>query len=221
MKDIKAVIFDMDGVIFDTERLYLKTWEKIFDEYGYTMTKEIYTSVMGSGRDNVKKTFLKIYGDSLPIEEMYLKKDIMIKESIKNGEVSIKDGALEILNFLKENNIKIALATSATKKRVTLQLKLSHIEHLFDTVVCKDDIKNAKPDPEIFLKAAELLFEKPQNCIVIEDSLSGIKAAYNGNITAFHVVDLKKPNKEILEYSYKSFRDLFEIKEEIEGILKR
>lgn len=218
MRNIKAVIFDMDGVIFDTERVYLDTWTKVFDQYGYKMTKEVYTSVMGSGRDNVKRIFLKIYGDSLPIEEMYEKKDIMIKKSIQNGEVPLKDGAVSLLKFLKENDIKTALATSAPLFRVKMQVGGEGIGYLFDTIVCKDDIKNAKPDPEIFLKAAEKLNEKLESCIVVEDSPNGIKAAYNANITAFHVVDLKPADQEILKYSYKSFNNLIEIKEELNNL---
>ena len=154
MNKIKAVLFDMDGVIFDTEREYLKEWNKIFEKYGYEMKKEIYVSVMGRGRKKVKEIFKENFGDDLPIEEMYIEKDKMLKEAIENNEVPLKQGALELLEFLKKNEYKTALATSAKKDRVKSQVNHAKINNLFDAIVCADDIVNSKPNPEIFLKAA-------------------------------------------------------------------
>lgn len=212
MKKIKAVLFDMDGVIFDTESVYLDAWTKVFNKYGYTLTRDIYISVMGTGRQNVIKTFLDVYGQGLPILEMYKEKDEILAQAIDGGQVPIKTGCKEILNFLKENEYKVALATSAKKERVAKQLKAADFEIVFDAIVCGDEVKNSKPDPEIFLKAAENLSMHPENCLVIEDSAAGVKAAHNAKMTCIHVEDLKKPDEEILRYCYKSFRNLLEIK---------
>ncbi|BCZ44798.1 hydrolase [Clostridium gelidum] len=215
MNKIEAVLFDMDGVIFDTERVYLEHWIKIFKKYGYEMKKEIYVSVMGRGRENIMKTFVKIYGENLPILQMYKEKDQLLVQAVKEGQVPMKPGAKEILNFLKENNFKIALATSAKKDRMMMQLKIGKIENKFDAIVCGDDITNSKPDPEIFLKAAQKLSVNPENCVVVEDSPSGIKAAYSAEMMGLHVEDLKKADEEILKYCHKSFKNLLEIKEYI------
>ena len=118
----KAVIFDMDGVIFDTEMVYLDIWSKVFEKYGYKMTKEIYSSVLGTGRENVKKVFLSNFGDDLPIDIMYKEKDEKLAKAVEKG-IPLKNGAYEILNYLRENNFKIALATSAVKERAIKQLK--------------------------------------------------------------------------------------------------
>ena len=101
--NIKAVLFDMDGVIFDTERIYLEEWIEIFNKYGYKMTKEIYLPCMGTGRVHIKKRFKEIYGEDLPIEKMYLEKDAMLKEAVINGKIPIKIGAIEILDYLKKS----------------------------------------------------------------------------------------------------------------------
>lgn len=212
MKKIKAVLFDMDGVIFDTESLYLDAWTKVFNKYGYTLTRDIYISVMGTGRQNVIKTFLNVYGQDLPVLEMYKEKDKILAQAIEKGQISIKTGVNDILNFLKENEYKIALATSAKKERVDKQLKAAKFEEVFDAIVCGDEVKNSKPDPEIFLKAAEKLSINPENCLVIEDSSAGVKAAYNAKIICMHVEDLKKADEEILKYCHKSFKNLLEIK---------
>jgi len=213
MNKIEAVLFDMDGVIFDTEIVYLDIWTKIFHSYEYKMTKEVYISVMGRGRKNVIKTFLDVYGHDLPIIQMYKEKDEILAQVIDKGQVPMKVGVKEILSFLKENKYKVALATSAKRDRVAKQLKMSNIQNVFDIIVCGDEIINSKPDPEIFLKAAEKLSVNPENCVVIEDSPAGIEAAYNAKMIGMHVEDLKKADEEILKYCHKSFKNLLDIKE--------
>lgn len=217
IKDIEAVIFDMDGVIYDTEAFYLKHWIQVFEEYGYKMTKEIYIKAMGRGRKKVKEYFKSIFGDDLPIDEMYIKKDKLLFDAIRNKEVPLKPGALEFLSYLKNNNIKTALATSAKRERLDIQLEDSPIVQYFDAIVCGDDVVNSKPDPEIFLKAAGKIGANPEKCIVIEDSEAGIKAAHDGKMTAFHVEDLKEADDSIKENANMLFKNLKEIQDYLEG----
>lgn len=217
IKDIDAVIFDMDGVIYDTESFYLKHWIQVFSEYGYEMTKAIYINAMGRGRKKVKEYFKSVFGEDLPIEEMYVKKDKLLFEAIRNKEVPLKPGALEFLSYLKNNNIKTALATSAKRERLDIQLEDSPIVQYFDAIVCGDDVVNSKPDPEIFLKAAEKIGAKIEKCIVIEDSEAGIKAAHDGKMTAFHVEDLKEADDSIKENANMLFKNLKEIQDYLEG----
>lgn len=212
MKRIEAVLFDMDGVIFDTERVYLDGWKKVFKKYGYEMTKEVYISVMGTGRKNVSKKFLDIYGKDLPIIQMYEEKDRELFKAIEEGQVTLKQGVKEILMLLKERGYKTALATSAKRERAIKQLEMVDVEGMFNVIVCGDEVEKSKPDPGIFLMAAKKLSIKPENCIVVEDSPAGIKAAYNAGMIGFHVEDLKKADEEILKYCHKSFKDLLEIK---------
>lgn len=211
---IKAIIFDMDGVIFDTEMVYLKVWSKVFEKYGYKMTKEIYTSVLGTGRENVKKVFVNNYGSNLPIDDMYKEKDENLAKEIEKG-VALKAGAYEILKYLKENDFKIALATSAISKRAFKQLKQANIYKFFDAVVCRDEVEKTKPNPDIFLKAADKLNVNKSECIVIEDSSAGIKAAFNAGMIPIHVIDLKDVDSDILEMAYKSFNNLNDVKNEL------
>lgn len=213
MDKIEAVLFDMDGVIFNTESVYLDVWTKVFQKYGYKMTKDIYISVMGSGRKNVIKTFLNVYGQDLPIIQMYQEKDEKLAEVIEKGQVPMKIGVKEILTFLRGNGYKVALATSAKRDRAIKQLKMANIEEVFDVIVSGDEVTNAKPDPEIFLKASRKLSVNPENCIVIEDSPAGVKSAYNAKMIGIHVEDLKKADEEILKYCHRSFKSLLEVKE--------
>ncbi|WP_294344771.1 HAD family phosphatase [uncultured Clostridium sp.] len=212
MKNIEAIIFDMDGVIFDTERVYLDIWSKVFKKYGYEITQEIYISVMGRGRKKVKEIFVKEFGEDLPIEEMYIEKDKILEEVINNNEVPMKLGAYDLLQYLKENQYKIALATSAKMDRVKKQIEGAKIESFFDVIVSGDDIVNSKPDPEIFITAANHLCVDRKRCVVIEDSPAGIEAVYRANIIGFHVEDLKEADNNIKEHCYRSFKNLVELK---------
>lgn len=219
MNKIEAVLFDMDGVIFDTESVYIDIWTKVFKRYGYKMKKDVYVTVMGRGRENVINTFLEVYGKDLPIIEMYKEKDEGLLAVIEKGQVPMKEGVTEILDFLKEKEYKIALATAGKRHRVMKQLKMANIEDSFEVILCGEEVINAKPDPEIFIKAANKLFVKAENCIVIEDSPAGIKAAFNAKMTGIHVEDLKKADEEIMKYCHKSFKNLFDIREYLDKLV--
>ena len=208
----KAVIFDMDGVIFDTEKVYLDIWIEVFEKYGYKMTKELYVNVMGTGRKNVIKTFLENFGDDLPIEKMYEEKDNQLFYIIENQGIPLKEGVKELFSMLKEKNYKIALATSAKRERVEKQIKDKWLKESFDAIVCGDDVEKGKPSPDIFLKAAKKIDVEPENCFVVEDSPAGIKAAFSGGMKGLHVEDLKVADEDILKYCQKSFKDLQEVK---------
>ena len=219
MNKIKGVLFDMDGVIFDTEKAYLDTWTKVFASYGYNLEKETYISIMGTGRDNAINTFKNTFGHDIPIEEMYKEKDKILKEIIETGQVPMKTGVLEILTYLRKNNIKISLATSARKWRAEKQLEIAGIKNLFDSIVCGDEITKLKPNPEIFLKACEKIDLNPQECIVIEDSPAGVQAAYNAGMYGIHVEDLKEADDTIKEYCRANFKNLIEIQEFIKNCI--
>ena len=209
----KAVIFDMDGVIFDTEKVYLDIWIEVFEKYGYKMTKELYVNVMGTGRKNVIKTFLENFGDDLPIEKMYEEKDNQLFYIIENQGIPLKEGVKELFSMLKEKNYKIALATSAKRERVEKQIKDKWLKESFDAIVCGDDVEKGKPSPDIFLKAAKEIDVEPENCFVVEDSPAGIKAAFSGGMKGIHMEDLKAADEDILKYCEKNFKNLQEIKE--------
>lgn len=215
MKNVKAILFDMDGVIFDTERVYLEEWKQVFKKYGYKMKDEIYISVMGTGRENVKKVFKEYYGDNLPIEDMYVDKDILLNEAVSENKIPLKTGAVDILSYLKDNGYKTALATSAKRDRLEIQLHLADIKDKFDAIVCIDDVGKGKPNPDIFLLAAEKIGVEPSDCMVIEDSEAGIMAAFNAGMIPVHVKDLKEVSETIMKHSKRQFNNLHGIKQYI------
>lgn len=212
MKNIKGVIFDMDGVIFDTERMSSRFWQKTMAKYGYEINDEIYAEVMGRDREGIVKALEGIYKnpkiDFKSIAEE--KTDAMVEELDKNPIPKLL-GVDEILLFLKENNYKIAVATSTRKIRAEKRLKKEGLYDYFDAFMYGDDVNRSKPNPEIFLRAAEKLGLDPKNCLILEDSPSGIEAAYNGGFSCINVVDMKKPTEKMKSETIEICDNLFEV----------
>lgn len=210
-----AVIFDMDGVIFDTERVYMNIWIKVYKEHNFEMTPEIYKTLIGRDKPSLIKILSERYGSRYDGIEMFEECEAHLKKAIDSGEVPVKEGALELFDYLKNKGFKMAIATSSPRTKLDMQLKIHDLEKVFDAIICADDVTKSKPDPEIFLVAAKKLNADVDECIVIEDSPAGIKAAYNAGITAIHVEDLVKADDEIKRCSVEQFHSLIDVKEYI------
>ncbi|MGL4450131.1 MAG: HAD family hydrolase [Sarcina sp.] len=206
----KAIIFDLDGVIFDTERLYLEVWQEVFKEYGYNLKKELYCTCMGKGRAKVKEIYKESFGTSLPIEEMYKIKDERLDRRMEIDETLLKKGVKETLTYLKENGYKIALATSAKRDRVERDLKRFKIKEFFDFIVTAEEVKNSKPSPEIYLKAMEGINVKAEDTIIVEDSETGVQGGISSKAQVIHIKDLIDLNYEGVE-SIKDITKLIDI----------
>lgn len=192
---LKAVIFDMDGLMFDTETIAKKGWKEVGKELGFTVTDKMLEEVTGLDVENTRKVFLSYLGDDF---DYYTARNKRYNYSISYMDehgVPVKKGLMELLEFLKDKGIKCAVATSTAKVRAEYNLKSTDVLKFFDAVVCGDMIERGKPEPDIFLKAAELLDSKPSECIVLEDSPNGILAAYRGGFRAVMVPDLIEPDE--------------------------
>ena len=209
---IESVIFDMDGVIFDSERIVCDLWIDFAKEKDLRGMDELIMKCIGINDNATKKLFLEAYGEDFPYDEY--KKVISQKyhELYDGGRLPMKPGVKELLGFLKENGIKTALASSTKVKTVTNQLRDAGILEYFDVVIGGDMVTKSKPDPEIFLEAADKLGVDPTKSFIIEDSLNGIKAAYAAGAKPLMVPDLIKPDEDIQKICYKIFVNLHEIK---------
>ncbi len=206
--DIQAIIFDMDGVMFDTERLYEKAFLEIAKKWGYEseVTIEFIKSFKGKKKEAIKELYKTLLDDiSLQKTGKEFDADEHIKQVldylddyIENNGMPIKKGLIELLKFAKINNIKIAIGTSEKFERVKFYLDKSNIdESIFDAIVCGDMVENGKPEPDIYLKACEKISIKPENAIVCEDAPNGIIAAYRSGAKPVMIIDLIEPTVEI------------------------
>ncbi len=207
----KAVIFDMDGVLFDTERLCRETWNKIAKEKNLENIDEVLTASTGSNRQDTIVIMKKAYGEDFDaIGFMDICSQINIKRMDEEG-IPIKKGAKEILEFLKEENYKIGLASSTRKFRVLENLEKSGFKDYFQIVVGGDMIEHSKPNPDIYLLACKELGVNPAETFAIEDSPNGIRSAYRAGMKPVMVPDLLVPTEEILSMTVTCKKDLFEV----------
>ena len=186
---IKAVIFDLDGVIVSTDDCHYKAWKKMADEEGIYFDKTINNRLRGVSRmaslDIILERSDKIYGEDEK-KELAKRKNGYYNEFIKRlTPEDILPGAYENLRELKENGIKIAIGSSS--KNAPVILKQIGLENFFDAVSDGNNITRSKPDPEVFVKAAEMLGEAPENCLVAEDADAGIEAGKRGGMKTLSV----------------------------------
>lgn len=218
MKKIDAIIFDMDGVLIDSERISFKCYQEVFKDYTYEIGEKFYVKFIGRNVAGIKEVMQEEYGSDFPFDEIYKKKvKLAIEFTNKNG-VKIKPGVHELLDYLKKENYKIAVATSTRRQRALQLLEEAKIKEKVNFVVCGDEVENSKPDPEIFLKAAMGLGVEPGKCIVIEDSDAGITAAHAARMTGIHVPDMKQLEKETTKLAFKVCEGLDKVKEYLEEV---
>lgn len=213
MKDVKGVIFDMDGVILDTETLSLMFWDKVLKSHGIEMDREKHILLMGKNSEETVKCLKEIYGEYVPIKDYYLEKGQAVIDYLEENKPGVKKGFESLLKYLIENGYKSAIATSTARWKMANRMKFLHFDEMVDCVICGDEVNKSKPNPEIFLKAAEKLGLTPEECIVIEDSKSGVEAAYNGGFRCIMVPDYKKPDEEMKEMVFKVMDSLEDVEE--------
>lgn len=220
-KGFEAVVFDMDGVIFDSEKAVMDCWIELAKKYNIPNIEEPYYACTGVTNERTREIMMEAYGDDFPYDAYAKEASVMYHEKYDGGNLPMKIGVTELLKFLKTNGIKVALASSTRRQTVENQLKWAGIFDYFDAVVCGDMVKKSKPAPDIFLKACEELNAEPKNSFAVEDSYNGIRAAYNGNLRPIMVPDLLPSNEEMEEKAEIILPDLLKVKEYLEPLIGR
>lgn len=198
MKKIKGVIFDVDGVIFDTESMSAEFWKKTLKKYGIDMEKSVYSEIMGRNKAGIVEKFEEFYSQSnLDFWKLSDEKTEAMVNQLDNNPIPIMPGVFEILDYLKEKGYKLGVASSTRADRSIKRLKKENLYDYFEAFMFGDQVKESKPNPEIFLKTAEKLGIKPEECLILEDSPSGIEAAFKGGFNCINVVDQKQPDEEM------------------------
>ena len=213
MKDFEAVVFDMDGVIFDSERAVMNCWLELADKYGIENIEEPYYACTGVTEARTREIMLNAYGEDFPYDKYAKEASEMYHERYDGGRLPMKDGVYEILDFLKKSGKKIALASSTKRQTVINQLRDAKILDYFDEIVTGDMVSKSKPDPEIFLLACNKLNIAPERAYAIEDSYNGVRSASSGKLRAIMVPDLLPANdemRELAETVQESLNDVIE-----------
>ena len=219
MKLKEAVVFDMDGVIFDSEKLYRRHWKITGKEYGIDDDEmnELCNLIAGATKNHNERLMKTHFGEDFDYETFRRKTMTRMDEDISRNGLDLKPGVLELFQYLKENGYKIGLATSTQQERAQSNLKNAGILDVFDKIVYGGIVPNGKPAPDIYLKACEELGVKPSEAIGIEDSINGVKSSSSAGLYTIMVVDLIEPTEEIRPLAQQIYNSLFDVIDFLQG----
>ena len=199
---IKAVIFDVDGTLLDTERIYVQAWQEAGKALGFDIPDSVMLRTRAISRVESKKIFTEALGESFPYEKTFEIRTTIAEELIHSKKDLLRPGVLPTLDYLRDRKIPIAVASS-TK----LDKTVDHLEHAgllsrFQVVVGGDMVPVTKPNPDIFLLAASMLGVSPENCLVVEDTPAGIQAAAAAGMLPVMIPDYVTPNEQTKALCY-------------------
>ncbi len=212
LKYFKGVIFDMDGLLVDSERFSEQIYREIFTELNAHFDHNVFKNVLGLSRQAESQYLGEIFENPAKVEQFYDLYPKKLYNAYKENKIPLKKGAEQLLFWLKEKNIPFALATSSPLEAVSLAFYNRDISlNDFAAVITADDITESKPDPQIFLKAADKIQCSIKDCIIMEDSYNGIMAAIASGGIPMLVVDLYKPDEEVKRKVKYIKNDLLEV----------
>lgn len=207
---VEALLFDMDGLLIDSERIVQKSWELAGRELGYPGMSQVIYNLLGVNRAGRDIYFREHLDPEFPCDKFAELASSKFYE-IAQGGVPIKDGARELLQYARSRGYKLAVATSSRRAYADKVLAESEILQYFDGIVSGDMVQHSKPDPEIYLKAAALVGALPECCMALEDAPAGIRAAHAAGMIPVLIPDLLEPPVEIVELAFRKYKSLREV----------
>lgn len=197
MKKWEAVIFDMDGTLFDTETISMKAWKRVGEKLHLPTSDTFILSLIGRTRKDQQVIFDTYMPKGWPQEEACRLHTLYKKEEKQQNGVPLMGDVKGLLEMVKNKGYRIAMATSASAEDVEFNLHHAGIAPYFEIIVNEEMISQGKPAPDVYLKTAEMLGVQPQKCLVVEDSLNGVRSAYRANTNVVMIPDKVQPTKEI------------------------
>ena len=207
----QAVVFDMDGVIFDTERLVIEFWKEVAKKHNIPNIEHTCIQCLGTNRVRTREIFLENYGADFPFDPYRAEVTELFNTHYKGVPLPTKPGIRELLNYLQEQDIKVGLVSSTAQHLVRDEIGTAGLVPYFQTLVCGDMVEHSKPAPDIFLKACEILNADPTKSIAIEDSFNGIRSAHCAGMTPIMVPDQVQPTDEIRTLAFHVMPSLLDV----------
>lgn len=199
---VKAVLFDMDGTLIDTEKYYRIFWPKALAQFGYHMTDEQVLFMRSLGRPFAPKQLKEWFGEELDYYAVRDRRKQLMEEHLDRVGIELKPGAVEILEALKKRGILAAVATATDLERTEKYLQKVGLREYFDRLISATQVKEGKPSPDIYVYACEQLGLAPEECIAVEDSPNGVKSAYGAGCRVIMVPDQTEPDEELSKLLY-------------------
>ena len=213
---INAVIFDMDGVILDSEKVYIRFWSEAGKACGYPFEKKHALAIRSMARPYAIEKLKSFFGEEFDYDTVRNKRIELMEKYVDEYGLEKKPYSDYILKYLKDNGYKVALATATQTEKAKKYLERAGLLEYFDEIVSAHMVKNGKPAPDIYEFAAEKLGFNPENCMAVEDSPNGAQSAISAGCVTVIVPDMDEPEGEILNKVYKVIDNL----SEIENLLK-
>jgi HAD superfamily hydrolase (TIGR01509 family) len=190
------VIFDMDGLLVDSEPLYMRSWQQAASELGFTLTAEFYHSLLGLPESDCESAIISAFGSSFPMREFRARWKQLWSGFVEAGELHPKAGAPQLLQALQAARTPLAVATSSSRAYAMLSLDRTGLSRFFKHTIVAEDVRRGKPAPDIFLLAASRLGVPPGQCLLLEDSFTGAEAGLSAGMSVIVVPDLSAPPDE-------------------------
>ncbi len=213
----EAVVFDMDGILFDSERLVIGCWKEVAQKHGVSDVEETCRKCLGVNAAGARAIFLDTYGQDFPYDAYKAEMSALYHSRYDNGRLPMKEGVEELLEYLQTRGKRIGLASSTRSQVVFQELADAGIAGYFDHIVGGDMVAKSKPEPDIFLKACEALGVLPEEAFAVEDSYNGIRAASAGKLRPLMVPDLMPPTEEMRQLAEGIFDSLKDVKRYLEA----
>lgn len=215
-----AVIFDMDGLMLDSERMARDAWRRTLADWGLTLPDSLYFHLIGREAADTKAILARVFGPALPVDDAYARKQRYLDEAILRDGIPTKPGLHALLDVLDARGIRKAVASSTHRRFVMQKLRLTRLLERFDAIACGDDVPTGKPAPDVFLLAARRLGVPAHTCVVLEDSDAGIRAARAAGMIPILVPDLKPPSPDVLTLAHRVFPSLDDVRDYLLGLLQ-
>ncbi len=214
MSKFRAIIFDMDGTLLDTEFLAKMFWGNAIEYHGLKAEQTFLDGMIGTSSSAVKESFYRQYGEKCSYDDIKEQKLKFELEYYDSNPIPLKNGAHEILAYIKESlSLPIGLATSTERKRTDFRLEKTDIGKYFSYTLCGDEISKPKPDPEIYLRVMKELSVTPDECLIVEDSYTGVSAGIASSAPVVWIKDTVDIPEELQKKVWKRFDNLFELRE--------
>jgi len=213
LPNFSAVIFDMDGLVLDTETTYCSAWQKAAAEMGYAFSEKFCLSMSGLHSNDVEQKLLEHCGKDFEIAAFGRLSGQYWRKHVSQFGIPVKKGFFSVLDILRNHNIEYCLATNSRRKNALECLKFANIDDVFSVIVSRDEVAEGKPAPEIFLLAADILNRPVSKCLIIEDSATGIMAALNAKAPSVFVPSVLPYDENSAKYADFLATDLDELAE--------
>lgn len=209
---MKAVIFDMDGLMFDTERVFIGAWDYAGEKMGLGKAGYMLMRTLGMNTADGNQQWRNEFGDDVDIDALWAYTKEYVDDYYSHNAVAVKPGLYELLDYLKGRGYKLAVASSTRLEKVERNLRSTNVRQYFSAVVTGDMVEHSKPEPEIYLKAAAALGVQPEECYALEDSRNGLLSAHRAGCKVIHVPDLWQPDEVVKQFILGPFENLLQVR---------